>query len=64
MGEGSSVAASCGVGHRYNLDPTLLWLWHRLTAAALIQPLAQEFLYAIGAAIKRKKRKKKEIWGA
>ena len=39
----------------------LLWLWYRLAAAALIQPLAQEFPYATGAAIQRKKlRKKKE----
>ena len=31
---------SCGVGHRYGLDLAFLWLWHRLAAAALIQPLA------------------------
>ena len=35
-------------------DPALLllWLWHRLAAAAPIQPLAWELPYATGAAIK------------
>ena len=37
-----SVALSCGVGHRWGSDPTLLGLWCRLAAAARIQPLAQE----------------------
>ena len=32
-----------------------LWLWHRLAAAALIQPLARELPYAAGMTIKRKK---------
>jgi len=32
----------------------LLWLWCRLAAAALIQSLAQELPYAMGAAIKGK----------
>ena len=41
---------SCGVGHRYSLDPALLWLWHRLTAAAPIGPLAWESPYTVGAA--------------
>ena len=30
------------------------WLWHRLAAAAPIQPLAQELLCAAAVAIKRK----------
>ena len=30
---------SYGVGHRHGLDPALLWLWHRLTAAAPIRPV-------------------------
>ena len=34
----------------------LLWLWYRQAAAAPIQPLAWEILYAAGAAIKRKKK--------
>ena len=44
---------SCGVGRRRGLDPTLLWLWGRLAAGALIGPLAWEHPYAIGAALKR-----------
>ena len=39
----------------------LLWLWRRLVAAALIQPLAWEPPYAMGAALKRPKKKKKKI---
>ena len=38
----------------------LLWLWRRLAGAARIQPLAWEFLYAAGAALKTKKKKKKK----
>ena len=36
----------------------LPWLWCRSAAAALIQPLAWELPYAMGAALKRKKKKK------
>ena len=50
---------SCGIGHRFGSDPTLLWLWCRLAAVALIQPLVWEPPYAEGAAIKKKKKKKK-----
>ena len=39
-------------------DPVLLWLWHRLAAAALIRPLAWELPYATGVALKKKKEKK------
>ena len=41
------------------------WIWsflclcHRLPAAALIQPLAQELPYATGSTLKRKKKKEK-----
>ena len=49
---------SCGVGHRQSSDLALLWLWYRLAAAPLIQPLAWEPLYAEPAALK----KKKSIW--
>ena len=49
---------SCSVGGRRGWDPVLLWLWHRLAAVALIQPLAWEPLYAVGVALKGKKRKK------
>ena len=47
---------SCGVGRRHGLDLTLLWLWWRPVATALIQPLAWEPPYVTGAALKRKKR--------
>ena len=40
--KGSSIAVICSVGHRHGLDLALLWLWCRLAAAALIQPLAWE----------------------
>ena len=46
---------SCGVGHRRSLDPTLLWLWHRLAATALIRPLAWEPPYAAGVALEKAK---------
>ena len=48
-------AMSCGVGHTCGLDPILLWLWGKLAATALIQPLALELPYAMGAALKSKK---------
>ena len=51
------VAMSCSVGHRRGSDLALLWLWCRLAAAALIQPLAWEFPYAPDAALKRKGKK-------
>ena len=56
----TSVAVSCSVGHRDGSDPMLLWLWRRLAAAALIGPLAWELPYAMGAALKRLKKKKKQ----
>ena len=52
---------SCSVGHRCGLDPALLWLWHRPAAVALIQPLAWEPLYPEGAALKKQKKKKKDL---
>ena len=54
------VAVSCNVGHRHNLDPALLWLWCRPAAVAPIRPLAWELLYAVGVALKSKKKKKKK----
>ena len=39
-------------------DLTLLWLWCRPAAVALIGPLAWEPPYAMGAALKSKKKKK------
>ena len=44
---------SCGAGHTCNSDPTLLSLWYRPAAAALIQPLGWKLPYAAGAAIKK-----------
>ena len=49
QGQGSSIAASCGVGCRWNLDPMLLWLWCRPATVALIRPLAWESPYATSA---------------
>ena len=50
---------SCGVGRRRGWDPVLLWLWCRLTTTAQIQPLSWESPYAMGEALKRKKKGKK-----
>ena len=58
MGPGSNVAVSFGVGHRCSSDPELLWLWHRPTAVAPIQPLAGKLPYAKGVALKSKEKKK------
>ena len=46
---------SCGVSHRSSWD--LVLLWRRLAAAASIRPLAWEFPYAMGAALKKKTKK-------
>ena len=51
---------SCGVGCRYGSDLALLCLWCRLAAVALIRPLAWEPSYAVDAALKRQKDKKKK----
>ena len=40
-------------------DLALLWLWRRPGAVALIQPLAWEPPYAVGAALKKQKKKNK-----
>ena len=45
----------CGVGHRRDSDPMLLWLWRRLAATARIRPLAWESPYAMGVAIEKTK---------
>ena len=45
---------SYSVVHRCSLDPALLWLWLRPTAAAPIRALAQEIPYATGTALKKK----------
>ena len=47
------------------LDPALLWLWGRLAAAVLIQPLSWELPHAMGEALKQQKQtnnqKKKKV---
>ena len=57
-GEGSSVAVSCGEGHRCSLDPVLLWLWRRPAATAPIPPLVWEHPYALRAAQKTQNKTK------
>ena len=42
-------------------DLVLLWPWHRPAAVALIQPLAWDLPYAVGAALKKKKRRKRNV---
>ena len=56
--KGSGIAMNCGVGHRGSPDLTLLWLWCRPAAAALIQPLAWELPYAASVALKKQKTNK------
>ena len=53
------LALSCGVGRSCGADPTLLWLWHRLAATALIWPLAWELPHTAGAALISNKKKMK-----
>ena len=55
-GLGSSVAVSCSVSHRQGLDLVLLWMWHRLTAAAQVQPPAWKSPHAAGMIVKKKKK--------
>ena len=57
MGKESSIAVSCGVGPKCHSDIVLLWLWHRVEAAAPTQPLAWEHPCAAGVAERRKERK-------
>jgi len=56
---GSSVGVSFGVGCRLGSDLALLW--HRLASTAPVRSLALKAPYAMGAAPKRKiKRRKKK----
>ena len=61
VGRGSSVAVSCGIGHRCGSDPALLRLWRRPVATAPIQPLAWELPYTAEAALEKAKRQKIKI---
>ena len=60
--KGANVAVNCGVDRRRGSDPTLLWLWLRPAAVALIRPLAWESPYAGGVALKIKKKKKRKVY--
>ena len=51
---------SCGVGRRGS-DSSLLCLWRRLAAIALIRPLAWEHPYATEVAQEMAKRQKKKL---
>ena len=52
---------SCSVSQRCGSDPVLLWLWcSRLAATAPIGPLAWETPCAMGAALEKAKKTKKE----
>ena len=48
---------SCGVGHRHDSDPALLWLWLWPATVALMGPLAWEPPHAMGVVLKSKKKK-------
>ena len=45
---------SCGVVRRCGLDLALLWLWCRLAAPALVEPLAWELPNASGTVLKKR----------
>ena len=60
MGYGSSIAMSCGVGHKRSSDPALLWLWCRPAAVDLIGPLARKPPLAADVALKKKRKQKKK----
>ena len=52
----SGIAMSYGIGCRRSSDPALLWLWCR--PAAVAQWVGWESPYAMGAALKKKNKKK------
>ena len=54
---------SCGVGRRCGLDLVLLWLYCRLAATALIRLLVWKHPYAMGAALKRTKKRQNKQTG-
>lgn len=60
VGHGHGIAMNCGVGCIWGLDPTLLWLWHRLAPVAVIRPLAWEHPCAVGMALKGKTKMKRQ----
>ena len=52
LGQGSSIAMSCGVGHRLGSDVELLWLWLWPVATTPIRSLAWKLPYAADMALK------------
>ena len=64
VGQRSSIAPRCSVGHRRGSDLAWLWLWQRPAATAPIGPLAWELPYAAGGALKRKKVRNQDVRGA
>ena len=52
------------IWHCHTLGPELLWLWYRPAATVLIQPLAWELPYAMGAALKKTKKKRIQPQGS
>ena len=59
VGQGSSIARNCGVGHKRGSDPVLLWLWCRPAAVAPIRLLAWGLTYAADV-LKSKERNKQK----
>ena len=60
MGQGSSIATSCGIGCRRFSSLVLLWLWHKLVGVAPVQSLALELTYAVGTALKSKNKQQQQ----
>ena len=56
VGSIPGVAVSCGADRTCGSDLVLLWLWPRLAATALIQPLAWKLPCASDVALKKKKK--------
>ena len=54
-------ALSCSVGHRCGSDLVVLWLWHRLAAAAPIRPLAWQLPFAVAAALEKINKNKNNL---
>ena len=57
VGQGSSVAVSCGIDDRCGSDPALLWLWRGPAVAALIRPLVWVLPNASGVGLKNNNNK-------
>ena len=56
---GFRIRHCCGIGRRCSLDLVVLWLWCRPAVVAPIRPPAWEPPYAVGAALKKERKKKK-----